>query len=82
MLKLLKSKGYNGEDSLEPIVNWLISKQIFPQFELVPNENGDDVLGYKVIIRMFSCKSKFISSVFKSYRDALTSVVYNISDFI
>lgn len=82
MINLLRSKGYEGEDSLEPIIDWLLDKGIHPQFDPVWEDDGEELLGYRVTLWIPPYKSIFASPTFASYRDALTSLLYNVKDYI
>lgn len=80
MITLLQSKGYEGEDSLEPIIDWLLDKGIHPQFD--PVWEDEELIGYRAVVWIPPYKSMFASPTFASYRDALASLLYNIKDYI
>jgi hypothetical protein len=82
MIELLRSKGYEGEDSLEPIMNWLEDKGIIIQLDPVWEEDEEELLGYRAMAWINPYSSTFASPTMCSYRDALTSLLYNIKDYL
>lgn len=83
MLDLLKSKGYEGQDNLEEILQWLETKDIY--LGLSPAFDGDsfELIGYQVTYCFGSNPEVQIESqIHTTYRDALTSMLYQLKDYI
>lgn len=83
MLDLLKSKGYEGQDNLEEILQWLETKNIY--VGLFPTFDGDscELLGYQIAYCFGSNPGlQMESQIHTTYRDALTHVLYEIKEYI
>ena len=83
MLNLLKSKGYEGQDNLEEILQWLETKNIYMGLMPSFDEESEELLGYETV---YCLKSepyiKVHSFPHTNYKDALTHTLYQLKDYI
>lgn len=82
MYKLLKSKGYQGQDNIEDIISWLNKNEIYVDFYTIWNENSSKVTGYKVVVYIKPYASGYSSPISMSYRNALEVALYKLIDYL
>lgn len=75
---LLKSKGFDKELTIDNIITWLATKNIYLDLQHLWEDNEDKVVGYTATIYIPPYKNYIREQSKLSFLDAIITVLYRI----
>ena len=83
MYTILKTKGYDGNQDIISVINWLATKNIHVDlFTVWKNEASDEIIGKRAQAHIKPYTQPFITPNMQNYTDALEVLIITIKEYL